>query len=284
MIENAKTRRGEGREVRRGRLHSFFAIFANFASSRSQAVALQGDTKISTLIVGLGNPGPEYRETRHNVGFRVVELLAQRHGIDLRKRRHQAAYGEGRIAGHAVLLAKPLTYMNLSGQAVAALARYHNLTPSEVLVVCDDTNLPLGRLRLRAQGSAGGHNGLKSIIGSLQTTEFPRVRIGVGAPDGQAMVEHVLGRFDRAESEAIAATLEMAADAVELILREGVEVAMNRYNPAPSAPLPAPGSRLPAKGRPCWEPGAGSGADGAGSREPGAGRVPAEGGWCERGE
>jgi PTH1 family peptidyl-tRNA hydrolase len=213
------------------RLSSFFRALRSFAFSRSQFRNRQGELEISTLIVGLGNPGREYQETRHNVGFRVVELLGQRHGIDLKKHRHQAAYGEGRIAGQAVLLAKPLTFMNLSGLAVAALARYHNVTPAHVLVLCDDVNLPLGRLRLRASGTAGGHNGLKSIIGSLGTADFPRLRIGVGTPDGGAMVDHVLGRFNRAEGEAIAAALDFAADAVELFLREGIEVAMNRYNP-----------------------------------------------------
>jgi PTH1 family peptidyl-tRNA hydrolase len=189
------------------------------------------ETKISTLIVGLGNPGREYQETRHNVGFRLVELLAERHGIDLKKHRHQAAYGEGRIAGEAVLIAKPLTFMNLSGLAVASLARYHNIPPERVLVLTDDVNLPLGRLRLRGNGTAGGHNGLKSIIGSLGTSEFPRLRLGVGAPDGRPMVDHVLGRFNRAEGEAITAILAEAADAVELFLREGLDAAMNRYNP-----------------------------------------------------
>jgi peptidyl-tRNA hydrolase, PTH1 family len=188
------------------------------------------DGEARRLIVGLGNPGKEYQETRHNVGFRVIDLLAERHGIELRKHRHQSVYGEGRIAETAVLLAKPLTYMNLSGAAVAALARYHGITPGDVLVVCDDVNLPLGRLRLRTKGSAGGHNGLKSIIGSLGTDEFPRLRIGVGAPAGQPMVEHVLGRFNRREAEIIATVLPAAADAVELSLREGIEAAMNRYN------------------------------------------------------
>lgn len=200
--------------------------------------------EIGALIVGLGNPGREYQETRHNVGFRVVEILAERHGIDLKKHRHQAAYGEGRIAGQAVLLARPLTFMNLSGLPVAALTRYHNLTPADLLVICDDVNLPLGRLRLRVKGTAGGHNGLKSIIGSLGTEAFPRLRIGVGAPDGRPMVDHVLGRFNRAEGEAIAVSLAEAADAVELYLRDGPEAAMNRYNVGekpekPEAPKPA---------------------------------------------
>jgi peptidyl-tRNA hydrolase, PTH1 family len=188
------------------------------------------DGEARRLVVGLGNPGKDYQETRHNIGFRVIDLLAERHGIDLRKHRHQSVYGEGRIEGAGVLLAKPLTYMNLSGTAVAALARYHGVAPGDVLVICDDVNLPLGRLRLRVKGSAGGHNGLKSIIGSLGTPEFPRLRIGVGAPAGQPMVDHVLGKFNRREAEIITAALSVAADAVELILREGIEAAMNRYN------------------------------------------------------
>jgi len=224
-------------------VRSVFSVFSVVRSSTFR----KGDTKIGTLIVGLGNPGREYQETRHNVGFRVVERLAERHGIDLRKHRHQAAYGEGRIAGQPVLLAKPLTYMNLSGQAVAALARYHNLAPSDILVVTDDANLPLGRLRIRPRGTAGGHNGLKSIISCLQTTEFPRLRIGVGAADGRPMVDHVLGRFSRAESEAIAAAIEEAADAVELFLREGIEAAMNRYNPGEKPKPPAGEDAVPGK-------------------------------------
>jgi PTH1 family peptidyl-tRNA hydrolase len=208
--------------------------------------------EIGVLIVGLGNPGREYQETRHNVGFRVVETLAERHGIDLKKHRHQAAYGEGRIAGRAVLLAKPLTFMNLSGQAVTALVRYHNLTPADLLVICDDVNLPVGRLRLRMKGTAGGHNGLKSIIGSLGSAEFPRLRIGVGAPDGRPMVDHVLGRFSRDEGEAIAIALAEAADAVELFLRDGPEAAMNRYNVGekPEKPEPPRPAADPSTGAP----------------------------------
>jgi PTH1 family peptidyl-tRNA hydrolase len=231
MIENAKARRERRmRSERNAGLRPLFAFFARFVSSRSQSKAVEEQAKIEKLIVGLGNPGKEYEETRHNVGFRVVELLAERHGIALKKHRHQAQYGEGRIGGVAVLLAKPLTYMNNSGAAVAALARYHNLAPADTLVVTDDVNLPLGRLRLRAQGTAGGHNGLKSIIGALGTPDFPRLRIGVGAPESRGLVDHVLGRFSRAEGEAVAALLAQAADTVELLLREGTEAAMNRFN------------------------------------------------------
>jgi PTH1 family peptidyl-tRNA hydrolase len=186
--------------------------------------------RVGKLIVGLGNPGDKYKETRHNVGFRVVELLAERHGIDLRRHRHQSVYGEGRIGEVAVLLAKPLTYMNLSGQAVAALLRYHGLTAADALVIYDDVHLPVGRLRVRAQGTAGGHNGIKSIIGSLGTSEFPRIRLGVGGPSDRPLVDHVLGGFNRRESEVIAEILPLAADAAEVTLREGVEAAMNRFN------------------------------------------------------
>jgi PTH1 family peptidyl-tRNA hydrolase len=192
--------------------------------------SIRSTPRVGRLIVGLGNPGEKYKETRHNVGFRVVELLAERHGIDLRRHRHQSVYGEGRIGDVAVLLAKPLTYMNLSGHAVAALLRYHSLTPADTLVIYDEVQLPVGRLRVRAQGSAGGHNGIKSIISSLGTDAFPRIRVGVGAPAGQSLVDHVLGGFNRREAEVIAQILPLAADAAELLLREGVEAAMNRFN------------------------------------------------------
>lgn len=229
MIGSARRNPPETHKARSGPKAFLLRLLRPF-SSPSASGPEEEQEKIRTLIVGLGNPGKEYQETRHNVGFRVVELLAQRHGIELRRQRHQAVFGEGRIAGVSVLLAKPLTYMNLSGAAVAALARYHNVTPADILVICDDVALPVGRLRLRGQGSAGGHNGLRSIIDALGTTRFPRLRIGVGAPDGRPLVDHVLGRFDRAEAEAIAVTLAEAADAVETFLRDGLEAAMNRYN------------------------------------------------------
>lgn len=182
------------------------------------------------LVVGLGNPGAEYANTRHNVGFRVIDALAAEHRIPLRTRRYQAVFGVGEIEGQAVCLAKPMTYMNLSGQAVAALLRVLGLTPGDLVVICDDVNLPVGKLRIRLQGSAGGSGGLKSVAACLSTEAYPRLRLGVGRPGGGALVEHVLGSFGRAEIPVIARAIETAAEAVELGLREGVEIAMNRYN------------------------------------------------------
>jgi PTH1 family peptidyl-tRNA hydrolase len=189
------------------------------------------------LIVGLGNPGAEYAGTRHNVGFEVIEVLARRHGIPLTTRRSllarrnfKAEYGEGRIAGQRVILARPMTYMNLSGEAVSALARFYKIAPQDVLVILDDVALPLGQLRLRYKGSAGGHNGLNDILHRLHTQEVPRLRIGVGASKPGDMIGHVLSRFRKEELPTIQAAYETAADAVECALTEGFEMAMNRFN------------------------------------------------------
>lgn len=188
------------------------------------------------LIVGLGNPGKDYQGTRHNVGFEVVDTLARRHGIHVRKRQNKALVGEGNIGGEHVILAKPLTFMNLSGEAVAGLVRRYRLNVSELIVVTDDVNLPLGRLRVRARGSSGGHKGLRSIIHSLASEDFPRIRIGIGSPEQIDMVNYVLSRFNRSERRTIKEAVEKAADAVEAILSEGLEQAMNRFNaPQPTA-------------------------------------------------
>ncbi len=184
------------------------------------------------LIIGLGNPGKEYESTRHNVGWDTIDLLAKRHHIFVKSRRNRALVGEGAIAGEKVVLAKPLTFMNLSGEAVGGLARRYRINPEDIIVICDDVNLDLGRLRIRARGSAGGHNGLKSIIHSLGTEDFPRVRIGVGSPQHADMVKHVLSRFNRAERVIVKETVDEAADAIEMILTEGIEPAMNKYNAA----------------------------------------------------
>lgn len=189
------------------------------------------------LIVGLGNPGREYQGTRHNVGFEAIDRLARKHGIQVRSRRNRALVGEGEIQGERVVLAKPQTFMNLSGEAVSGLARRYRVDPSEIIVITDDVNLPLARLRIRQRGSAGGHKGLASIIRSLGTEDFARIRIGVGSPTGQDMVDYVLGKFGREEREAARAAVERAAEAVELILREGIESAMNVFN-APSSSGP----------------------------------------------
>jgi PTH1 family peptidyl-tRNA hydrolase len=180
------------------------------------------------IVVGLGNPGGEYAGTRHNVGFRVVERLAETAGAKFRRER-QAVAAPAEIAGTAVLLVKPTTYMNLSGRAVAPLASRHGLGPERVLVVYDEMDLPLGRIRIRPRGSAGGHGGIKSLIASLPSQEFPRVRLGVGRPAEDA-IDHVLSPFTQEERPVIEESIARAAEAVETILREGLETAMNRYN------------------------------------------------------
>ncbi len=182
------------------------------------------------LIVGLGNPGAEYAGTRHNVGFEVIERLAQRHAIPVRRRTLRSVLGDGIIEGQKVILARPMTYMNLSGEAVGAIARMYRIAPANVIAVVDDIALPVGALRLRLKGSSGGHNGLESIERHLHTQEYPRIRIGVGGARPGGMVDHVLGRFRREERESILDAIDRAADAVEAALRDGFEKAMNAFN------------------------------------------------------
>ena len=179
-------------------------------------------------IVGLGNPGREYAGTRHNVGFDVVDEVARRWGVRLRPWKSVADVAV--VAGRDVVLVEPKTFMNLSGDAVNRIASFHKIDPADVLVVLDEVQLPLGRLRIRRSGSAGGHNGLKSIIQHVGD-QFPRLRIGVGRGDPQwDLADHVLSRFTRDERDAAAQAIATAADAVELIVAEGVESAMNRFN------------------------------------------------------
>lgn len=184
------------------------------------------------LIVGLGNPGREYEHTRHNVGFQVAEELAQRYRVTLKSHaKWKARAAKITEIGDGVLLAEPTTFMNLSGWAVREIADFHKLAPADVLVVVDDADLPLGRLRLRTSGSAGGHNGLKSVIQELGTVEFPRLRVGVGRQAGE-LKNHVLGRFSADEKAQIDAAVKRAADAAELFARENILAAMNRFNAA----------------------------------------------------
>lgn len=189
------------------------------------------------LVVGLGNPGSRYRGTRHNVGFLVVDRIAERWQVGFAGWRQIAAVarkhaGAGR---QDVLLAKPLTFMNLSGDAVAELVRYYRLAIPDVLVVLDEAELPLGRVRIRPRGSDGGHNGLGSILDRLGTTAVPRLRIGVGRPgreQARDLKDHVLATFDRDEQPVVEEAVERAADAVDAVLHDGIAAAMNRYNRA----------------------------------------------------
>ena len=186
------------------------------------------DTK---LIVGLGNPGKEYENTRHNIGFAVVDVFARQHSITVIKRDNQALIGDGRVGNSRVFLMKPQTFMNLSGQSVAAFLRMKPLELADILVVTDDIALPLGKLRLRAEGSAGGHNGLKSLIAHLHGQAFPRLRFGVGAPrDASVQIDFVLGRFGRSETADVDEGIDRAVAALETWLSEGIQPAMNTFN------------------------------------------------------
>ena len=181
------------------------------------------------LIVGLGNPGRAYAGTRHNVGFDVVDLLAERHGLAWEAAPAEALLAKWREA--STLVAKPLTFMNLSGQAVGDLLRFYKIDLADLLVVVDDVNLELGRLRARAGGSAGGHNGLKSLIGLLGTEDFARLRIGVGRGDARRdLADHVLAKFEPEERADVAEAVGRAADAAELFVAEGIGPVMNRFN------------------------------------------------------
>lgn len=181
------------------------------------------------LIVGLGNPGRDYAGTRHNVGFEVVDMLANRCHTRIARKMGRAQIARVTLSGVELTLMKPQTFMNLSGDAVAYIARREKIAPTEILVIYDDMALPLGRIRIKPQGSAGGHNGMKSIIGRLGTDDFPRLRIGIGSARGEA-VDHVLSRFHRAEKQAIHGAILSGADAVEMILKDGLEAAMNVFN------------------------------------------------------
>lgn len=184
------------------------------------------------LVVGLGNPGEKYENTRHNVGFLTVDELAERARVPVQKLKHRALTNTLEVGSVKVLLMKPVTYMNLSGEAVRQAVDFYKIPPERVLVVSDDTALAVGRLRIRKGGSAGGHNGLKNIIQHLGTDQFPRVRVGVGEkphPDYD-MADWVLGKFQGEDKKAIDGAVKRAADAVECLLKEGPDRAMNRFN------------------------------------------------------
>ena len=186
------------------------------------------------LIVGLGNPGPQYRDTRHNVGFWVIDELARRWGVsDNGRERFDAWNVRATHGSESVLLAKPLTFMNLSGFAVSRLAQYFQIEPRDIFIIVDEAALPLGRLRARREGSAGGHNGLKSVIEQIGGQQFPRLRIGVGRGDGRRdLADHVLSKFEPDERATIEAATLRAADAAEMFISEGIERVMNTFNAA----------------------------------------------------
>ena len=188
-------------------------------------------TPADLLVVGLGNPGDEYRGSRHNLGAEVVELLAKRHGGRLRKRKERALVDEVTIDGRRVALAIPLTYVNDSGHAVGALVRRFGVDPEQLVVVHDELDLSVAELKVKSGGGLAGHNGLRSIVAHLHTPDFQRVRIGVGKPVSKERgADHVLNRFSKRERAEVDVTVEQAADAVETIVRGGVDAAMNRFN------------------------------------------------------
>ncbi len=184
------------------------------------------------LIVGLGNPGKEYRNTRHNIGFDVIDRLAEAEGIDVLEKKHKALIGKGFVAGQKCVLAKPLTYMNLSGESVRAMADYYKIDESsELIVISDDISLDVGQIRVRKKGSAGGHNGLKSIIAHLGHDGFMRVKMGVGEkPRGWDLADYVLGHFSGPERELLDDACERAAEAVRMMTAGEADAAMNRFN------------------------------------------------------
>lgn len=183
------------------------------------------------IVVGLGNPGREYENTRHNTGFITIDKLADKYNIDINKEKHKALIGSGVIDGEKVVLVKPQTYMNLSGQAVFEVMNFYKEELSNLIVVFDDVDLPAGTIRIKERGSAGTHNGVKSLVKELGSQEFKRVKVGIGTPnDNRDLIGHVLGKFTDEEFSEIDKSTTDAADSIVLIIKEGVAKAMNKYN------------------------------------------------------
>lgn len=184
------------------------------------------------LIAGLGNPGRQYEGTRHNIGFEVIDYISTEYRIKVNKIKHKALLGEGELGGQRVLLAKPQTFMNLSGESIREISSYYKIPPERIIVVYDDISLPTGAIRIRAKGSAGGHNGMKSIIYQLQTDEFPRLRIGVGAPlhEDYDLADYVLGHFGKEEAADIIDAVKTAPDALISMMCDGIDKAGAKFN------------------------------------------------------
>lgn len=181
-------------------------------------------------IIGLGNPEKKYDKTRHNIGFDVIDELASQMGVQVNTKRHKALCGVGQIGSEKVILVKPQTYMNLSGESVRAVMDFYKLDPTKnIIVIADDISLPTGKIRIRAKGSAGGHNGLKSIIAHAGTDQFTRIKVGVGANQGD-LVKHVLGKFSKGERKIVDDAVRNAASASEVIVMYDVQTAMNKFN------------------------------------------------------
>ena len=181
------------------------------------------------LIVGLGNPGKEYAGTRHNIGFEAVDYIADKYNIELNRIKFKGIFGEGMINGKKVILLKPTTYMNLSGESIREVVNFYKISNEDIIVIYDDISLEVGRLRIREKGSHGGHNGIKSIIANLSSDVFPRVKIGVGGPKGD-LVSHVLGKFSNSEIEVLRESIMATSEAVSTILSRDTKEAMNKFN------------------------------------------------------
>ncbi|MCI6821453.1 MAG: aminoacyl-tRNA hydrolase [Clostridiales bacterium] len=182
------------------------------------------------VIAGLGNPGKKYENTRHNMGFLTIDRIAEKNDIKVNKIKHRALVGDGFISGHKVLLVKPQTYMNLSGESLREVMNYYNVDIEDLIVIYDDFDIETGSLRIRKKGSAGSHNGMKSVIYQLKNDGFPRVRVGIGKSGSLDWKDFVLGKVGGAESDAISQAISNAADAVECMISEGIDIAMNKYN------------------------------------------------------
>lgn len=181
------------------------------------------------LVAGLGNPGDKYRHTRHNIGFDIIDLISDKYNISLNRIKFKGIYGEGIIKGEKVILLKPSTYMNLSGESVAEAVEFYKIPKENIIVIYDDVSLPVGRMRIRPEGSAGGHNGIKNIILHLSSEVFPRIKVGAGAPEGN-LISHVLGHFSKEDREVLEKVFPAVSDAVETIIDKGITEAMNRFN------------------------------------------------------
>ena len=183
------------------------------------------------IIVGLGNPGKQYENTRHNVGFNIIDILADEYGISVNKMKYKALIGEGRVGTEKVVLVKPVTYMNLSGESLAEIYNFYKVDTSNIVVIYDDIDLDVGKIRIRKKGSGGTHNGMRSIIKCLGSNEFPRVRVGISKPkNGQDLADFVLSRFSKEDEKSLQESFENSVAAVDCAIRNDLDLAMNRYN------------------------------------------------------
>ncbi|EJO5347476.1 aminoacyl-tRNA hydrolase [Clostridium botulinum] len=181
------------------------------------------------LVVGLGNIGEQYKNTRHNIGFDAVDIIANKYNIEINRQKFKGSYGEGRIGNEKVILLKPSTYMNLSGESVIEVVNFYKIEKENIIVIYDDMSIEIGKLRVRGKGSAGGHNGIKNIIQHLNSDVFPRIRVGIGQPE-ENIVNYVLGKFSNEEREIIEKALDMSASACISIIKDGLTETMNKYN------------------------------------------------------